>query len=148
MVTFSEFPDEISLCINISNCKNHCKGCHSKYLWEDIGEPLYLETLYALIDKNEGITCVGLMGGDTEPNYVNTLAKAVKDLYNIKVGWYSGRQMLNKDIDPKWFDFIKLGSYIEEKGPLNNPNTNQRMYKVEHNEGSNTLIDITNKFWK
>ena len=148
MVTFSEFPDEISLCINISNCKNHCANCHSQYLWKDIGEPLYLETLYALIDKNEGITCIGLMGGDAEPNYVNILAKAVKDLYNIKVGWYSGRQELDKSINPKWFDYIKLGPYIEEKGSLNNPNTNQKMYKVEHNNGSDALINITNKFWK
>ena len=148
MVTFSEFPDEISLCINISNCKNHCANCHSQYLWKDIGEPLYLETLYALIDKNEGITCIGLMGGDAEPNYVNILAKAVKDLYNIKVGWYSGRQELDKSINPKWFDYIKLGPYIEEKGPLNNPNTNQKMYKVEHNKGSYALVDITSKFWE
>lgn len=42
------------------------------------------------------------------------------------------------------FDYIKLGPYIEELGPLNNPNTNQRLYKVEGNQ----LIDITNKFWK
>ena len=39
-ITFAEFPDEISLLINISNCPCHCKGCHSAYLAEDIGEPL------------------------------------------------------------------------------------------------------------
>lgn len=144
MVTFSEFPDEISLCINISNCQNHCKNCHSQYLWEDIGNPLCLETLYALIDKNEGITCVGFMGGDSEPKYVNTLAKVVKDLYDIRVGWYSGRRELSKDIDLSNFNYIKLGDYIEEKGPLNNPNTNQRMYLVVNNQ----LKDITSKFWK
>ena len=31
-VTFSEFPDEIALCINISNCPWHCPGCHSPEL--------------------------------------------------------------------------------------------------------------------
>ena len=147
MVTFSEFPDEISLCINISNCQNHCKNCHSQYLWKDIGEPLYLETLYALIDKNEGITCIGLMGGDTEPNYVNTLAKAVKDLYNIKVGWYSGKESLSTLIEPENFDYIKLGPYIEEFGPLTSSTTNQKMFKVEHSKGAHRLINITNKFW-
>lgn len=144
MVTFSEFPDEISLCINISNCPCHCKSCHSSYLANDIGEPLYLETLYALIDKNEGITCVGFMGGDIKPKYVNILAKAVKDLYNIKVGWYSGRQELSKDIELDNFNYIKLGPYIEEFGPLNNPNTNQKMYSINNGQ----LIDITSKFWK
>ena len=34
--------------------------------------------------------------------------------------------------------------YIKEKGPLDNPNTNQRFYKVVNEE----LIDITHKFWK
>lgn len=148
MVTFSEFPDEISLCINISNCPCHCKSCHSSYLANDIGKPLYLETLYALIDKNEGITCVGFMGGDSEPKYVNTLAKAVKDLYDIKVGWYSGRQELSKYINLSNFDYIKLGPYIEEKGPLNNPNTNQRMYKLYKVDKYFMKEDITSKFWK
>ena len=143
-VTFSEFPDEISLCINITGCKINCPECHSSYLANDIGEPLYLETVYDLIDKNEGITCLGLMGGDAEPLYINIIAKAVKDLYDIKVGWYSGRKELSKDIELDNFDYIKIGPYIEEYGPLNNPNTNQRMYLVDNGQ----LIDITSKFWK
>ena len=143
-VTFSEFPDEISLCINITGCKINCPECHSSYLAKDIGEPLYLETVYDLIDKNEGITCLGLMGGDAEPLYINIIAKAVKDLYNIKVGWYSGRNYLAKEIDLNNFDYIKIGPYIEEYGPLNNPNTNQKMYLVDNGK----LIDITSKFWK
>ena len=39
---------------------------------------------------------------------------------------------------------IKLGPYIEDLGPLNSKNTNQRFYKIEENK----LIDITNLFWK
>ena len=31
-VTFAEVPDEISLCINITNCPNRCPGCHSPEL--------------------------------------------------------------------------------------------------------------------
>lgn len=148
MVTFSEFPDEISLCINISNCPCNCTGCHSSYLSEDIGTLLTMRKLKELVDSNKGITCIGFMGGDTEPHYINTLAQQIKESTDLKVGWYSGRQELNKFINPKWFDFIKLGPYIEEKGPLNNPNTNQKMYKVEHNKGSYALVDITSKFWE
>ena len=91
-VTFSEFPDEISLCINISNCPCHCPKCHSSYLAEDIGTYLDKKILYNIIDKNNGITCVGFMGGDSEPEYINCLAKYIKEAYNLKVGWYSGRQ--------------------------------------------------------
>ena len=144
MVTFSEFPDEISLCINISNCKCHCIGCHSSYLAEDIGEPLLESTLHKLITENKGITCVGFMGGDIEPKSVNALAQYIKTEYTLKVGWYSGRKELSKDIELNNFDYIKIGPYIEEYGPLNNPNTNQKMYLVDNGQ----LIDITSKFWK
>ena len=54
-ITFSEFPDEIALCINISNCPFHCPGCHSPELWEDIGTELtYDEVL--IVDPTTPIT--------------------------------------------------------------------------------------------
>lgn len=148
LVTFSEFPDEISLCINISGCPCHCTGCHSPYLAKDIGEPLYLTTLYSLIEKNAGITCIGLMGGDAEPNYVNLLAAGVKDLYNIKVGWYSGRSHLPSEIDLSNFDYIKLGNYDGKYGPLNSRTTNQIMLEIDNSCGKPITKDITSKFWK
>ena len=144
MVTFSEVPDEISLCIEISNCPCHCKNCHSSYLAEDIGEELTLDKIYKLIDSNEGITCICFMGGDSSPKEIDMFARCIKDLYNIKVAWYSGKQELSKDIDLKNFDAIKLGPYTEELGPLNKNTTNQRFYKVINNE----LIDNTYLFWK
>ena len=143
-VTFSEIPDEITLCINITGCKVGCKNCHSSYLAEDIGEGLTLDKIYKLIDNNEGITCVCFMGGDSSPKEIDMFARCIKDLYDMKVAWYSGKQELSKDINLKWFNFIKLGPYIEELGPLNSKNTNQRFYKIEENK----LIDITNLFWK
>lgn len=145
MVTFSEVPDEISLCIEISNCPCHCKNCHSSYLAQDIGTELTFNEVRKLIKKNSGISCIALMGGDAEPDKINTLASFIINHYgSIKVAWYSGRQELSKDIDLKNFDFIKLGPYIEELGPLNSKTTNQKFYKIEENK----LIDITNLFWK
>lgn len=144
-VVFAEIPDEITLAINISGCPCNCKGCHSSYLAEDIGEPLDLQHLTNLIDSNKGITCVGLMGGDANPSEVDDIAQDIKEYYpELKVGWYSGRQELNKDIELSNFDYIKLGPYIEEFGPLNNKTTNQRFYKVSGKE----LVDITSRFWK
>ena len=154
-VTFSEVPDEITLCINITGCKIGCKNCHSPYLAEDIGKPLiYKDThnnrtvincnpLSELIEANKGITCICLMGGDSNPEYINILGKTIK-CHKLKSAWYSGRQELSKEIDLKNFDFVKLGSYKEEFGPLNSKTTNQRFYKVNEKE----LIDITNLFWK
>lgn len=149
-VTFSEVPDEISLCIEISNCPCHCKGCHSSYLAEDIGIILGRTELMWLINNNIGITCVAFMGGDSSTTDINSLAKLIREVFpELKVAWYSGRQELSKDIDLKNFDFIKLGPYIEEFGPLNSKTTNQRFYKVVDN-GNPTyeLVNITNKFWK
>ena len=143
-VTFSEVPDEITLCINITGCKIGCKNCHSSYLAEDIGEELNSLSLKELISNNKGITCICFMGGDSNPLEIDALAQWVKINYPIKTAWYSGRQELSKDINPNNFNFIKLGPYIEDLGPLNSKTTNQRFYKIE--EGK--LIDITNLFWK
>jgi anaerobic ribonucleoside-triphosphate reductase activating protein len=145
-VTFAEVPDEIALCINISNCPCHCVGCHSSYLAEDIGEPLDEDVLAKLIDDNEGITCVAFMGGDAEPNIILELARFIRAIYTrIKVAWYSGRDKLPNIIEDEidMFDFIKLGPYIEELGPLNETTTNQRFYKVVEDK----LVDITLKLW-
>ena len=148
-ITFSEVPNEISLCINISNCHCHCKNCHSSYLAQDIGEPLDLQHLTDLIDSNRGISCVCIMGGDANPSEVDDIAQDIKEYYpELKVGWYSGRQELSKDINLENFDIIKLGPYIEELGPLNSKTTNQRMYKVIEQDDNYELVDITNKFWK
>ncbi len=152
-VTFSEVPDEITLCINITGCKVGCRNCHSSYLAEDIGEPLDLQHLTNLIDSNRGISCVCIMGGDANPSEVDDIAQDIKEYYpELKVGWYSGRQELSKDINLEWFDFVKLGPYIEELGPLNSKTTNQRFYKVHIEPSSDnyweSLEDITNKFWK
>lgn len=145
-VTFSEVPDEITLCINITGCKNGCKNCHSSYLAQDIGNPLNKLVLSKLLEDNKGISCVSFMGGDSDVTHIVALASWVKTHTNLKVAWYSGRQEL-ADIVAKqlqWFDFIKLGPYIEELGPLNSRTTNQRFYKVNGKE----LIDITYKFYR
>jgi len=150
-VVFREIPDEITLAINISNCPIHCPGCHSPELWEDIGKELTPETLVTLIRENPGITCVAFMGGDADPDYIIELAAKVKtEDPELKVAWYSGRESLRISIIYLLaFDYIKLGPYIQEKGPLDNPNTNQRLFMKDFKEnGGAEFIDITNKFWE
>lgn len=148
-IVFQEIPDEITLAINISNCPCHCINCHSSYLAEDIGEPLDLQHLTNLIDNNKGITCVCIMGGDANPSEVDDIAQDIKEYYpELKVAWYSGRQELSKDIDLENFDFVKLGPYIEELGPLNSKTTNQVLLEIEVVQGKVFTKDITAKFWK
>lgn len=146
-VTFAEVPDEITLCINISGCPCHCKGCHSEYLAQDIGENLDFSVLDKLIQSNIGITCVCFMGGDSSPVDINCLAEYLRKCYpKLQIAWYSGKQDIPNEIDLKYFNFIKLGPYVKELGPLTSKDTNQRFYKVE--SFTKKLIDITYKFQK
>ena len=143
-IVFAEVPDEVTLAINISNCPCQCKGCHSSYLAQDIGTELTFNEVRKLIKKNSGISCIAFMGGDSEPKRIDALASFVTNHYQLKVAWYSGRQELSNHIDLYNFDYIKLGPYKEEFGPLNSRTTNQRFYKVSDGK----LINITSKFWK
>ena len=148
-VTFTEIPDEITLCINISNCPCHCEECHSSYLAENIGKPLNLEALTNLIDSNNGISCVCIMGGDANPSEVDDIAQDIKEYYpELKVAWYSGRQELSKEIELENFNYIKLGPYIKDKGPLNCRTTNQVMLEIDVIQGKVFKKDITAKFWR
>ena len=86
------------------------------------------------------------MGGDADPNAVATLASFMKEKFpSTKVGWYSGKDQLPEFFSLKNFDYVKIGSYREECGPLKSRTTNQRLYKI--NDGKN-LQDITEKFWR
>lgn len=134
-VTLRELPDEIALCINLTNCPHRCVGCHSPELQQNIGEELNAYVLDEIIKKNNGITCVCFMGGDNDLNELTWLGGIVKFDYHLKVGWYSGNSKVN--LKQFWmFDYIKYGPYIEKKGPLNKKTTNQKL-----------LVRI-NKKWK
>ena len=44
------------------------------------------------------------------------------------------------------FDYVKIGPYIEEFGPLDSKTTNQQLFKFDWK--TCTLDNITYKFWK
>lgn len=150
-IVFQEYPDEVTLAINLSLCPNHCPGCHSSYLWQDVGEELTLERLLGLISNYDGaITCVGFQGGDNDPQVLCRLLAELRHQHpELKIGWYSGRQQLPQQQFPEGFplhlfDYIKLGPWREEAGPLTSRTTNQRFYRMEHGQ----LIDQTSRFWR
>lgn len=142
-VTFSEIPDNICLCINLSLCPHRCKGCHSQYLQTDIGNELTSEVLCSIIERNYGVTCVVFMGGDNGKETIKSFGELVKSK-NLSSAWYSGESSLDLDFYKESFDYIKVGPYIEELGPLNSKTTNQRLYKLS----SDSIEDITYKFWR
>lgn len=133
-IVFQEVPNEVSLAINLAACPNGCKGCHSPYLQQDIGEVLNEEVLDKLLNKyQDAITCVCFMGGDADAKSVEYLSHFVKNKKDnrLKTAWYSGRATLPKSCYLQVFDYLKLGPYIEKYGGLDKPTTNQRFYKIE-----------------
>lgn len=175
-VTFREIPDEISLCINISNCPHHCPDCHSKELWEDIGTPLTIDIVKQLLNNNPGITCLCLMGEGNEwskdwDDFITSVKQCLSDFNSdIKFAIYSGCDSIGIMHHAygeilKIFDYIKVGPYIKERGSIDKITTNQRLYKTltSYKPGSYQSVcndsnqrkdshflaeDITYKFWQ
>lgn len=139
MVTFEEIPTEVTLSLSISNCQNRCSGCHSPELRCNIGTELTNEVLDELINKNNGISCVLLLGEGNDRSRLIDIAKRVRNEHKLAVALYSGRDNVEEDV---WnaFDYVKIGRYVASLGPLNKVTTNQRLYKSGK--------DITNLFWK
>lgn len=143
-IVFQEIPDETTLAVNLTGCPFTCEGCHSPHLRKDIGEPLTQEALLSILERyrNE-VTCICIMGGDAHPLEVQELAGWIRSALGLRSGWYSGATELAAGVDPKNFDYIKIGPYRAEYGGLKSPTTNQRLYKVEPD---GALTDITYKF--
>jgi anaerobic ribonucleoside-triphosphate reductase activating protein len=146
-IVFQEIPDEVTLAINISNCPCHCPGCHSRYLWEDIGLPLNTDAIDVFVEQyGTDITCISFMGGDADPKGVDLLAQYIHEEHpQFKVAWYSGKTVISAAINKQDFDYIKIGPFIKHLGPLKKPTTNQRLYR-QNAQGE--FEDITSRFWK
>ncbi|MFR9503890.1 MAG: 4Fe-4S cluster-binding domain-containing protein [Rikenellaceae bacterium] len=143
-VVFQEIPDHITLAINMSGCPCACEGCHSSYLSEDIGEALTTELIDTLLTRYASASCISFMGGDREPAEVSRLALHIRcKAPNMAIAWYSGRDELSNEVKISNFDYIKIGSYQQERGPLNAPTTNQRLYKIDRS--TLQFEDITKK---
>lgn len=142
-IVFQEIPGEVTLAVNITHCPNHCPGCHSPHLQEDIGEPLDKQTLDNILKRyGRSVTCVCFMGGDAMPDEVQLLADHVRKTTPLKVAWYSGKQPIPDNFHH--FDYVKVGPYNAQRGSLKERTTNQRLLK----NVDGIPVDITNKFWK
>ena len=140
-----EVPGERSISIYISGCDNHCPNCHYPELQSpDEGLPLkkHISDIIELYRSQASCVCFLGEGANTEEDREELVNHAVAaGRAGLKTCLYSGRDTL---IEP-WmqvFDYIKLGSYKEQFGPLSSPKTNQRMFMKCESE----YIDITHWF--
>lgn len=141
-VVFQEVPDEISLALEITNCPHHCKNCHSPYLRDNIGIELTQKEINSLIELHPHITCICLMGGDSDHEDVVRVAKQIRSC-GLKVAMYSGDDAVDSKL-VSCLDYYKIGSYQEKAGPLSSKTTNQKFYKIVDQK----MVDITYRFVK
>lgn len=142
-IVFEEIPDRVSLAVNITNCQNNCIGCHSPELRLNSGVELTEEEIDKLINENYGIDCFLFMGEGKDMGRLLEIARYVKNKYDIAVAVYSGRNNVEEEYF-EIFDYVKVGEYKKEFGPLNSSTTNQRLYRMT--EGGKE--DMTHLFWK
>ena len=95
-IVFAEIPCETTLAINITNCPNRCRGCHSLHLQADMGRVLDEAELCGILARyGRSVTCVCFMGGDAAPHEIAALADVVRQKFPVlHTGWYSGRARL------------------------------------------------------
>lgn len=138
-VVLEEIPDRVTLALEISNCQGNCVGCHSPFLRDNIGKELTPAVADAIVADNFGINCFLFLGEGNDRDALIALAAHIRSRHpKLELALYSGRTSVEDDLK-EIFDYIKLGPYIEEFGPLNSVTTNQRLY--HHGE------DITSRFW-
>lgn len=149
-IVFEEIPDKITLAVNITNCQNRCIGCHSPELRENIGNELTTDEIDKMIKENDGINCFLFMGEGNDKDGLIMLMEYIKRTYPLlNIALYSGRETVESEI-LYYLDFVKVGPFIPERGPLNKETTNQKLFQVTHelNCSEYFISDITFKFWK
>lgn len=115
-ITFSEFPDHVALCVNISGCPCHCSECSEPWLRSWVGTLLTNDEIDKLISEHEDITLFGLMGGDSNYEDCIRITNYIHEKYpQIKVGIYSGRDFINLDL-ANVIDVYKIGRWIKPEG--------------------------------
>ena len=139
-VVMEEIPDRVSLAVEISNCRGNCVGCHSPFLRKDIGRELTADIIDHLVADNFGVNCFLFLGEGRDPEALLDLADHVRSK-GLLAAVYSGREEV-EEVFWDHFDYIKLGPYRPECGPLNSPTTNQRLYR---RSGEGEWEDITSR---
>ncbi len=148
-VVMEEIPDMVTLAVDISNCAGLCEGCHSPFLRKDVGVELTPAVIDELLADNFGVNCFLFLGEGNDREALMSVASYIRTAYPaVSLAIYSGRENVEDDIYAL-FDYVKVGPYRPDCGPLNSTTTNQRLYRVSHHDGQCrfTLQDITSRFW-
>ena len=146
-----EVPNEISIAFTLLGCPHQCKNCHSKDYWQSslmtrnttLGIHFSAENVKNILNNrafkdHEHATCLLFLGGDWEMSFFLDTIKVLRHTYHTSsaikqynFAWYTSLHLTDLQVYPElfdYFDFIKTGPYIEDKGPLNKKGTNQQFW--------------------
>lgn len=152
-VSLNEIPDHIAVAIEIGNCMQRCKGCHSPWNGRPLNYNCWTELEYVVQEVKKhierGANAIVLMGGTNNNIHPYVLIAAIRVLaYYAPVGLYSGleddakyHKVLKSVPQLQW---LKTGSYKSELGGLGSPTTNQKFW--EYNPTTTEWVDKTYLF--
>ena len=144
-VGFREIPNKVALLINISNCPNHCVGCHSPELRTNIGTELTNDEFLRVLKENDGVNCVCFMGeGRDLPRLIEIIKLSKETHPSLETALYTGSDEFDETVFEGKLNYLKIGHYDDKYGPLDKPTTNQRLYRLVDGRRD----DITKLFWK
>ena len=136
-ITLTEIPDRVALYLELGDCRNDCRGCHSPHLRRPVPRPTPLDEIEPLIESavSKGANAIVVLGGTTNGIKDADLIPILKRLGTfLPVCLYSGRDDEERDITlakSAHCAWLKTGSYQESLGGLASPRTNQRFYALE-----------------
>lgn len=151
-VTLNEIPNHIAVAIELGNCKQKCKGCHSPWLSFSLPKSKWMELEDVMRKVNEqvkkGANAIVIMGGTHNGVSTEDLIEAINVLAcYAPVGLYSGltddaaiHHHLKDNSKLKW---LKTGGFVMKLGGLTSPRTNQRFYERQRD---NSWEDKTKLF--
>lgn len=137
-LTLNEIPDHIAVAIELGNCKQNCKGCHSPWLSYKLPRHQWTELEAVMRKVNEqvkkGADAIVIMGGTYNGIDTGELIEAINILSRYApVGIYSGlpyAATIHKDLrEYSKLTWLKTGNYIRKLGGLTSPTTNQQFFE-------------------
>lgn len=163
-VTFNEVPEKTAVFLCLGDCERQCPGCHSPELCTPMEYGVSIPEVEALVEEQLqlGANAIVVLGGDCCYHFdLNDLHELLRVLSShAPVCLYSGE-------DDAWIKtfaytagctWIKMGSYMEDKGGLESITTNQRFYRISHAQRLDyrernfsvipEFIDETELFWR
>lgn len=166
-ITFAEVPEKCAVFLELGDCKQYCKGCHTP----ELCKPMKDEDCWAIEDCvdivnsyiEDGANAIVVLGGTDCHSYtlesLQCLLEALGECAPVCL--YSGSDDKNKMLDfarDSGCTYVKVGSYKEECGGLQQPTTNQRFYKLEYEQiidfkernysCRSVWVDKTAEFWR